>query len=53
VNQPFVSKAPEKKGKKVSHRSQNSPEGIKAFQKSIKVFERDLSKKEEDNSYGD
>jgi hypothetical protein len=53
VDQPFISKGSEKKGKKVSHRSQDSPEEVDAFQKSIKVFERDLGEKEEDNSNRD
>lgn len=53
MNQPFEPKGPEQDGKKVSCCSENSPEGVNTFQKSKEVFDRNLGKQEDNDSYGD
>jgi hypothetical protein len=46
MKQPFESEGPEKSDEKISDRPQSRPEGIDRSQKGIKLFKRDLKKKD-------
>jgi len=50
MDQPLEADGPEQNGKEVSYGSKDRPERINAFQKGIKVFERDLGEEEKDDS---
>jgi len=53
VNQPFEPKGSKEIGKEISDRSQSSPKGIDGPEECIKVLERNLGKKNKNDSNGD
>jgi hypothetical protein len=53
MKQAFESKGPEKSCEKISDGSESGPKRINRFQKGIKLFKRDLEKKDQEDSNGD
>ncbi len=53
VNEPFESKGSEKIREKIGNRPQSEPKGIDVPQEHIKIFERNLEKKNNDDSKSD
>ncbi len=53
VNEPFESKSSEEIGEEIGNGPQSEPKGIDGPQEHIKIFERSLEKKNNDDSKGD